>query len=377
MSKKRVLIIYRSYFPSLSHLGPATAIRNLINNMSGDYDFHVLTLNHEFSSGTPLFSGDVHRETRDSAVIEYVPRGWRGLRILLQRLRNDFDVVDIHCAFDPLLSIPALVLCWLGFAKRSKIFHTPHGIFMDVIMSAAPLKKKLFCRMTDLLGLYGRVVHLAGSVGEKNDIRRNHIRSQNVMVVSQFVESAAGHRVQRRKPPGELRIAFVGRVTVQKNLVFAINVLRELTVPSILDIFGELADDQYGRQCVEMIEAGVGRCQVTFKGNLEKSDLFAQLAQYDVLLHPTLGENFGHAIVEAMALGVPVLISDKSPWTDIADSDAGWSLPLSQPAAFVEKLRTIYEMSDAWSVMSEGAIRYGHATFDSCRTANRYREAYG
>lgn len=377
MNKKQVLIIYRSYFPSLSHLGPATAIRNLINNMSGDYDFHVLTMNHEFSTGAPLFSENVHREILGSTVIEYVPRGLPGLRILLQRLRSNFDVVDVHCAFDPLLSIPALFLIWFGSANRSRIFHTPHGIFMDVIMSAGRTKKKLFCRIADTLGLYRRVVHLAGSTGEENDVRRNHIRSQNVLVVSQFVESTAVHRVQRKKSPGELRIAFVGRVTVQKNLVFAINVLRKLSVPSILDIFGELGDDQYGRQCVEMIKAGVGRCKVTFKGNLEKQDLFEQLAQYDVLLHPTLGENFGHAIVEAMALGVPVLISDKSPWTNVAESNAGWSLPLARPEAFVEKLQMIHEMGDAWAAMSEGAVRYSQVTFDRHRTAERYRAAYG
>jgi glycosyltransferase involved in cell wall biosynthesis len=269
------------------------------------------------------------------------------------------------------------VLCWFGFAKRSRIFHTPHGIFMDVIMSAGPLKKKLFCRLTDLLGLYRRVVHLAGSPGEENDVRRNHARRQNVRMVSQFVESVGASRVMRQKSPRQLRIAFVGRVTVQKNLAFALEVLRELPVPSTLDVFGELGNDRYARQCVEMTGQGTGSCRVTFKGNLPKQDLFAQLGQYDVLLHPTLGENFGHSIVEAMALGVPVLISDKSPWTDVAEANAGWALPLSQPAAFVEKLQAIYEMGDAWPAMSQGAIRYSQITFDSTRTAARYRDAYG
>ncbi len=377
MSKKRVLIIYRSYFPSLSHLGPATAIRNLVQNMSSDYEFHLLTLNYDFSSGAPLFSEDIHREIVGSVVVEYIPRGLRGLRILFQRLRADFDIVDIHCAFDPLLSIPALVLCRLGFGGRSRKFHTPHGIFMDTIMSAGSLKKRLFCGITDLFGLYRKIVHLAGSVGEEHDIRRRHRRSQNIQVVSQFVEAAAIRRVRRQKRPGDLRIAFVGRVTVQKNLTFAIDVLRKLPVPSVLHIFGEVGNDQYARRCVEMIEGGVGCCQVSFKGNLEKHELFGQLAQYDVLLHPTLGENFGHAIVEAMALGVPVLISDRAPWTDVAASNAGWSLPLSQPSAYVEKLQQIYEMDDAWSEMSDGAVRYYQSTFDRRQTAARYRQAYG
>jgi glycosyltransferase involved in cell wall biosynthesis len=373
MTKKRVLII----FQSLSHLGPATAIRNLIDNMSGEYDFHVLTLNHDFSSGGRLFAEAHHSEIAGSAVFEYVPRGLRGLAVLLRRLRSNFDVVDIHCAFDPLLSIPALVLCWLGVAGGSRVFHTPHGIFMDVIMSASSLKKRLFCRLTDVIGLYRRVVHLAGSPGEENDIRRNHRRAQNVRMVSQFVESAANHRVVRRKPTGTLNIAFVGRVTLQKNLAFAIEALRRLSVPSTFDIFGELGQDVYARRCVEMIEAGVGRCKVTFRGNVAKQDLFEQLSRYDILLHPTLGENFGHSIVEALTVGLPVLISDKSPWTDVAEQNAGWSLPLSQPSAFSEKLEAVYEMGDGWSAMSDGAIRYSHATFDGKQTAERYREAYG
>jgi glycosyltransferase involved in cell wall biosynthesis len=376
-TKKRVLIVYRSYFPSLSHLGPATAIRNLTSNMSGDYDFHILTLNHEFASGARLFEEAVHCEIVGSAMVEYIPRGLRGLLILLRRLRSDFDVVDIQCAFDPLLSMPALLLCWLGIAGGSRIFHTPHGIFMDVIMSAGSLKKWLFCRLTDILGLYRRVVHLAGSPGEEDDIRRNHRRAQNVRMVSQFVESAVTHRVIRQKPAATLNIAFVGRVTVQKNLAFAIEALRQLPVPSTFDIFGELGNDAYARQCIEMIEAGVGRCKVTFKGNLAKQDLFRQLSRYDILLHPTLGENFGHAIVEALTVGLPVLISDKSPWTDVAEQNAGWSLPLSQPSAFSDKLKAIYEMGDGWSAMSDGAIRYSRATFDGGRTTERYRGAYG
>jgi glycosyltransferase involved in cell wall biosynthesis len=378
MRKKRVLIVYRSYFPSLSHLGPATAIRNLIDNMSDEYDFHILTLNHEFATGAPLFEGGVHREIQGSSVIEYVPRGLAGLRLLAQRLRDNFDVVDIHCAFDPLLAIPALFLQRIGYAAKSRIFHTPHGIFMDVIMSAGAPKKQLFCRATDLLGLYRRVTHLAGSPLEDADIRRNHHRPQQVLMVSQFVASVARYRKPRRKNPGCLKIAFVGRVTLQKNLAFALDVMSALLpMASSLDIFGEIGDDAYARRCVERVKAGVGQCNVTFKGNIEKGCLFDQLAQYDVLLQPTLGENFGHSIVEALMLGIPVLISDASPWTDVATYNAGWALPLSNAAGFVEKLELLHAMGDEWSSMSEGAIRYSHANFDVDKTKERYRAAYG
>lgn len=377
MRRKRVLIIYRSYFPSTSHLGPATAIRNLAANMAADYDFHILTLNHEFTTGEPLFADPAHREKHGDALVEYVPRGVAGLRILVQRLRDDFDVVDIQCAFDPLLAIPALVLCRLGHAPRSRIFHTPHGIFMDVIMAAGRAKKTLFCRLADALGIYRRVTHLAGSPGEETDIRRRHRSPQTVRVMSQFVEASATPPAPRQKPAGRLVMAFVGRVTEQKNLLFALDTLRQLPFPSSLDIFGEVGDTDYARQCIAASKAADSRCRVTFLGNLAKDELFARLPHYDLLLHPTLGENFGHSIVEALALGVPVLISDRSPWTDVADHHAGWALPLSQQAAFIEKLSAVHAMGAEWDALSSGALAYYAHTFDPQKTAARYREAYG
>ncbi|WP_028134714.1 glycosyltransferase family 4 protein [Bradyrhizobium japonicum] len=378
MTKKRVLIIYRSFFPSLSHLGPATAIRNLLHNMSEDYDFHLVTLNYDFTSGVPMFETQLHRERMGTATVEYIPTGIAGLRVLFDRVREDFDVVDIQCAFDPLVAIPTLILNRLGFLGNKRVFHTPHGIFMDVIMSASALKKRLFCRLADLIDLYRGVIHLAGSPAEVHDIRRNHLRSQNVLMVSQFVEGGALRLTRREKQPARLRMAMVGRVTVQKNVTFALDIVRRLTVASSLDIFGEIDDSAYAKQCIEMVRAGTGQCDVTFKGNLPKDELFAQLADYDVLLHPTLGENFGHSIVEALSLGLPVVISDRSPWTDVAASNAGWALSLSAPNSFVEKLEAIHAMGpEAWSELSEGALRYSGATFDARATSDRYRQAYG
>lgn len=377
MSKRRVLIIYRSYFPSESHLGPATAIRNLVDNMGSEYEFHLITMNIEFSTGHRLFPECLHQQKQENLLIEYVPRGLKGLRVLLERLGEPFDVIDIQCAFDPLLAIPALTFCRFGGGKNAKIFHTPHGIFMDVIMSTRRLKKTLFCRFADLIGLYRNIIHLAGSPSEEADIRRNHLRAQTVQVVSQFVEPVSSRRIDRKKEPNGLRVAFVGRVTAQKNLIFAIEVLKKLKVPSTFDVFGSVSDREYYATCRALANDGAGCCAIAFKGNVDKASLFELLTDYDVLLHPTLGENFGHSIVEALSLGVPVLISDRAPWTDVASWGAGWSFALSEPLKFVEQLEAIHAMGQEWQALSDGALRYARNAFDGSATKERYRKAYG
>ena len=44
---------------------------------------------------------------------------------------------------------------------------------------------------------------------------------------------------------------------------------------------------------------------------------------------PSGGENFGHSIAEALSVGVPVLLSYKTPWYP-ADFGAGASYPLQE-----------------------------------------------
>jgi len=355
----------------------ATAIRNLVEALGNDYDFHILTLNHDFATGAALFAAPHHREVLRHAVVEYVPRGLPAWRLLARRLNEDFDVVDIHCAFDPLLAIPALALCRLGFARHSRLCHTPHGIFMDVIMGTRSLRKTLFCRAADLLGLYRRVVHLAGSPGEARDIARNHVRPQQIAVVSQFVAALPVTAGRAEKPAGRLNIAFVGRITEQKNLAAAIAMIQALRVPATLRVFGEAADADYLARCEDLMRQGVGLGTIRFEGRVEPADLARALPQHDVLLHPTLGENFGHAIVEALHLGLPVLISDRSPWTDVEAARAGWALPLTDLDGFVARLEAIHAMGAEWVEWSRGAIAYARRTFDRTATEQRYRGVYG
>jgi glycosyltransferase involved in cell wall biosynthesis len=46
-----------------------------------------------------------------------------------------------------------------------------------------------------------------------------------------------------------------------------------------------------------------------------------------LFLLPSHTENFGLVIAEAMAWGVPVLVTDTTPWADVSSRNAGWCVP--------------------------------------------------
>jgi glycosyltransferase involved in cell wall biosynthesis len=172
----------------------------------------------------------------------------------------------------------------------------------------------------------------------------------------------------RAKRPQSLKIAFAGRINLQKNFLFAIDVIRTLDVASTLDVFGE-TDPDYWPACEAALKAGTGRCNVTFHGQVPQQQLLDALPDYDVLLHPTSGENFGYSIIEALSLGVPVLLSDKSPWLDVETYNAGWVIPASNRAAFVDRLTAIFHMGDEWQTLRDGALKYAREKADNGRSA--------
>jgi hypothetical protein len=72
-----------------------------------------------------------------------------------------------------------------------------------------------------------------------------------------------------------------------------------------------------------------------------------------------MDENFGHAIVEAMKSGVLPLISDNTPWKDVADYNAGWALSLDKPIDFENAIVEISRLNaESFYLKSSNCINY-------------------
>ena len=84
------------------------------------------------------------------------------------------------------------------------------------------------------------------------------------------------------------------------------------------------------------------------------------MKQHDLFLFPTLGENFGHVIVEALLTGCPVVISDQTQWCNLEALGVGWDLPLSEPKRFREVLQQCADMGpEEHAAMCTRAAAFG------------------
>jgi glycosyltransferase involved in cell wall biosynthesis len=73
-------------------------------------------------------------------------------------------------------------------------------------------------------------------------------------------------------------------------------------------------DAAHWRACQRLMAALPANVTVQHKGSVAPEAVSATFAAYDLFAFPTHGENFGHVVFEALRAGIPVMISDRTPW---------------------------------------------------------------
>jgi glycosyltransferase involved in cell wall biosynthesis len=144
-----------------------------------------------------------------------------------------------------------------------------------------------------------------------------------------------------------------------KNLDFLLKTLSKVRADVILNIHGPTENLDYWAECKQLIYLLPKNVQVNFFGPYRNEDVEKIFGENDLLFLPTQGENFGHVIFEALKSGLPVLISDRTPWIGLEDSKAGWVGSLEDPNYFIETIDKLASMSTIELIeYKNGAIEY-------------------
>jgi glycosyltransferase involved in cell wall biosynthesis len=132
--------------------------------------------------------------------------------------------------------------------------------------------------------------------------------------------------------PGEIDLLFLSRLGPKKNLLFLLDALRRTRASIHLGIAGPIADPAYWRRCEKELGRLPANVRVTLHGALHPDDVASLLETYDVFALPTLDENYGYVILEALAAGCFLLLSPHTPWSDVEREGVGRVLDVVDPA---------------------------------------------
>lgn len=171
-------------------------------------------------------------------------------------------------------------------------------------------------------------------------------------------------------------MVFISRIAPVKNLLYALEVLKNNHFEGLIefDIYGPDEDKNYWEKCKELITHLPSNIIVEYKGFVDPKDISTTLSNYHSFFLPTKGENFGHAIVEAMQVGLIPLISDKTPWINLENQKVGYSLSLDNKDAFVLAIKEMLSFSnDTFIANSSNVKRYIGEKIDTKKTLEEYK----
>jgi glycosyltransferase involved in cell wall biosynthesis len=254
-------------------------------------------------------------------------------------------------------------------AKKVPYVIYPHGSLDAWDSKRRPLKtflKKIHWRVVEK-----RVVSSAAAVlyTSSEELRRSSESYPNFPKNGQVVaygtsspvvpteEECEGFLRKYSIPTDERLLVFLGRITAKKACDNLLEAFAKTNSQSRVHLI--LAGPSEGNLAEKLMERAkvlgiVDR--VTWTGLLAGAERWAALALADAFILPSHQENFGLAVAESLALGVPVLLSDKVYISDLVlEEQAGFVETDSEEGAS-KLLKTWLKCpSDEWTEMGHNA----------------------
>jgi len=352
-----VLTLIGAFWPGSDSSGPNLSFRGMAEALGGEFKFRQVSRDRPFGAAGPLVEKGKWIN-RGSLEARYCPPTLLGAEGLAKILRNEaYDVLVLNGFYDQDFTIPTLIMRKIGHVPRVPTILSPRGEFAAGAMSLKSGRKSGWRALARRTGLLADLWLHGTSEAEIEDIRRAFPWARGYLVapnVRELIDPAP----REPQTDGVKRLAFVGRISRVKNLDYALKVLTEVKGRVAFDIYGPVEDAGYWAHCQKIIASTPPNVTVAYKGEIANAAVPGALATADLLFLPTKGENFGHAIFEALSCGVPVLIANTTPWRGLAALSAGWDLPLTDPAEFSGLIDQFVAMgADQHTALREGARR--------------------
>ena len=342
-----VLTFVRHYLPGFRSGGPVRTVSNMVNALGDEIEFRIVTLDRDATDIQPYpgVKQDVWQPV-GKAMVKYVHPGSNFLRKWIKELNEtDYDFLYLNSLFDKYFTIFPLLAHRMVGKNKGKIILAPRGELSTGALALKAWKKRAFLTFAKMSSFYRGVTWHASSHDEASLIRA-HFQPEVIHIAKNL---PAMHNYELTDTYGfdegsPLRIIFLSRITRMKNLDFALQVIKKCNIKIQFDIYGVVRDEEYWEHCRKIISCIPENIRVCYHGELDHSKVYEVLSGYDLFFLPTRGENYGHVIAEALTIGLPVLISDQTPWHGLQENGVGWALPLHQPEAFANAIREAREM---------------------------------
>ena len=379
INKRRILVLADWFSPGYKAGGPIRSCVNFSLHLQHDFDVLVLTSDRDLNASKPYVGIPQNEWTSfDSSIkVFYASPSWLSFSNISRLIRElQPDVLYLNSMYSRFFSIYPLLMKRMG-RTNAKVILSPRGMLRQSAVQFKRRKKLFFLRLFKWLRVQQEVTFHCTDKTEVEDVKR-YFGEVPVVLLSNLPSFQKPLVLPGGKKKNELKILFVGRIHPIKNLDFLLESLRHLQSFVQLTVIATREDEDYWRKCEQLISSLPQNVQINLKGEVPNEQVEEILRLNDIFALPTQGENFGHAIFEALSGGRPVVISDQTPWQGLSQWKAGWDLSLKDASRFTEVFKQFACMSqeelNEWCV---GAWQYAHNYVEHSDLKNGYVELFG
>ena len=372
----RILHVVPTYLPATRYGGPIYAVHGLSRALAAEgCDVHVYTTNVDGSGVSDVACGCP--VTLDGVHVTYFPTGlgrrvYRAPLMLkaLSGASTAFDVIHLHSVF----LWPTAAAAAAARAAGTPYIMAPRGMLVDdLIRQKNALIKRAWIQAFERRNLAGAAAVHVTSERESEDLKALGLPFKRIAVIPNGVEvppqpgDATAWEARRN-------ILFLGRISWKKGLDRLINALAEVPA-AVLNIAGNDEEGltpklQHQIKCLGLQD------RVHFVGPVEGSQKWRLFREADIFVLPSLSENFANTVLEAMAVGCPVIVT-KGVGLSRTVSDAGAGIvSAGDPKSLALNIRTLLSNEELRKTMGAAGKRTASEHFAWPTIAKQMINAY-
>jgi glycosyltransferase involved in cell wall biosynthesis len=373
--QKKIAIFVDWFAPGYKGGGQIQSCVNLALSIQDDLEVFVVTTDRDLGETQPYPSITPNVWTKFDRRIKVIylspdQTGYKSIKRLLLEL--DPEIVYLNSMFSVNLTLIPLEVCRANKWKP-RVILAPRGMLHAGALQYKKLKKQLFFKAFKLRNFHKRLLFHATDATEANDIAKVFGKAAKFTFIEDFPASRQEPLSVIAKAPGELQCLFVSRISPKKNLSFLLELLMSCRGNYRLTIVGPAEDAGYWDSCQDIIRRLPENVRVDYKGAIANSALSKVYQANHVFILPTFGENFGHVIFESLLNGRPVILSDRTPWRNLQEQNAGWDISLNDKASFVNAIEAACALNqEEFSEMCSSSWKLAAVHADTSELKHKY-----
>ena len=355
----KVLIIIPWFDPAFKAGGPVQSIANLVSTFNEAVQYKIFCGNKDVD-GSLLenIKTDSWVEYNNNTQIWYdsTNHPFRTFKNIL----SDFnpDILFIIGLFSFNYNIQPLLFC-----KSQKKILSVRGMLHKGALSQKWLKKKIFISFLKIFSITKKVFFHATDENEAKIVRNVFGDKSKVYIAGNFPKKITAE-IPINKKRNELSLVTIALISPMKNHLLILSALKEIKDNIEYHIIGAIKDKDYWQQCMKIINELPGNIKVTYHGEVIPKEVINYLNDEHVFIMPSKSENFGHAIIEALSAGKPVITSHNTPWNNLQENKAGLNVSLNVAEIKIAIDHFIKMSSEEYIEWSDAAVSFSKKAID-------------